>query len=179
MSEQDQTTAEEPRIVERAEQPYLGITCEITEGVPAAVDVAFPALFGWLGERGTAPVAAPAIRLREVDSAGEPLLLDVCAPVAAGVEGGGEVRADVLPAGRYATLRHVGPYRSEEQRDLSDARESLVAWMEGEGLVYGRASERGVELACAADHYLIGPGGPDAEPDFTRWQTDLAYLLIE
>ncbi len=42
----------EPRIEDRPEQSYLAVHREVTDGVPAAVDSAFPALFAWLGEHG-------------------------------------------------------------------------------------------------------------------------------
>ena len=112
-------TAREPRIEVRSEQPYLAIHRHVTDGVPAAVDSAFPELFAWLGERGIAPSGPPFMRFREVDPDGEPLELEVAAPVDVAVggpyTGDAPVLADALPAGRYVTLLHVGPYRSERE----------------------------------------------------------------
>lgn len=161
-----------PRIEYRAAQPYLGITRRVTHGVPAAVDQAFPALFAWLGEHGVAPAGPPFIRTREIDERGEPLELDVAVPVASAVEGDGEVRADVLPAGRYLTALHVGPYRSQTATDLGDARAALLRHADERGLVYAR----GAELPCAVEHFRIGPVDT---PDHTRWETELAYLLAD
>jgi effector-binding domain-containing protein len=155
-----------PQIEERPKQPYLGITCEITEGVPAAVDHSFPRLFAWLGRHGVEPAGPPFIRYRELDESGEPLLLDVGAPVAGERPGGGPVDAGVLPAGRYVTLLHIGPYRSEELLDLSAARDSLRAWIE----------ESGIATAFLVEHYRIGP---PLESDWTKWETELAYLVEE
>jgi effector-binding domain-containing protein len=107
--------------------------------VPAAIDQAFPALFAWLGERGIRPAGPPFIRTRAIDRSGEPLELDVAAPVEADVQVDGDVRADELPEGDYLTFLHVGPYRSETETDLGDARASLMRFADEHGIVTGRA----------------------------------------
>jgi len=156
----------EPEIQTRPAQPYLGIRSPVTDGVPAVVDVAFPALFEWLGERGIQPSGPPFIRVRETDDQGEPVELDVAVPAADDATGEGEVIADALPAGRYATALHVGPYRSETLADLGDARQELLAW----------ASEMDQTVLEGTDHLLVGP---DSGPDFTKWTTELTLLIAE
>ncbi len=71
----------EPQIEQRPAQAYLGIAGRITDGVPAFVDKAFPELFRWLGEHGIEPSGPPFIRFRELDTQGEPLEIEVAAPV--------------------------------------------------------------------------------------------------
>ena len=168
--------ARAPQIAERAAQPYLAIWCHVTSGVPAAVDPAFPELFGWLGRHGVEPAGPPFIRIHEVDAAGEPLELEVAAPVDGEGPADERVRRDALPAGRYVTMVHVGAYRSETEPDMGDARAALIAWMEERGIAYSRASERGRALPCAVDHLLVSPG---TEPDYSKWETELAYLIID
>jgi effector-binding domain-containing protein len=166
----------EPRIEERDAQPYLAIAREVTSGVPDAVDEAFPALFRWLGERGIEPSGPPFIRTREVDPTGEPLELEVAVPVEEALSGDDVVHADALPPGRYLTLLHVGPYRSESERDLGDARNALVRWAEERGIVYSHETERGAELPCAVEHLRVGP---PVESDYSKWETEFAYLIID
>jgi effector-binding domain-containing protein len=166
----------QPAIQQRPAQPYLGIAGRITDGVPAFVDRAFPELYAWLGEHGVEPAGAPFIRYRELDSGGEPLELEVGAPVDGKAEGDERVRAGALPAGRYLTLLHVGPYRHETQPDLATARERLVGWAAQQGIVYSRESDRGSMLPCCVEHYILGPV---EEPDFTKWQTEFAYLILD
>src|ERR687896_782350 len=104
----------EPQIEQRDALPYLGIRSEVTNGLPAVVDRFFPQLFAWLGQHGIEPAGPPFIRYLEVDRDGEPLEIEVAVPVAGGVpEGDGQVRAGTLPAGRYATVLHTGPYRHD------------------------------------------------------------------
>jgi effector-binding domain-containing protein len=171
----------EPQIALREAQPYLGIRAPVTNGIRAFADKAFPELFGWLSEHGVAPSGPPFLRYYEVDHAGEPLEVEAGAPVDGTVSGvvpdangDGRVRADSLPAGRYLTSLHVGPYRSDSMPDLSDARAELVAWAHDNGIVYGRETDRGLELPCALEQFRIGPVD---EPDFTRWETEFAYLI--
>ena len=166
----------EPQIEQRPTQPYLGIAGRITDGVPAFVDKAFPELFSWLGEHGIKPSGPPFIRFRELDTDGEPLEIEAAAPVDGEAEGGGRVSAGTLPAGRYLTLLHRGPYRSESAPDLAVAREQLTIWAGEQGIIYSRETNRGTTLPCAVERYLIGPV---EEPDFTKWETEFAYLVLD
>jgi effector-binding domain-containing protein len=168
----------EPQIQQRDALPYLAIRSEVTNGIPAVVDRTFPQLFAWLGQHGIEPAGPPFIRFLEVDHDGEPLEIEVAAPVANGAEpeDGGPVSAGTLPAGRYATLVHIGPYRHEEVPDLGEAQATLKSWTEQEGIVTGRPSERGSSLAACVEHYRIGP---PMEADWTKWETELAYLVVE
>jgi effector-binding domain-containing protein len=141
------------------------------------VDQAFPQLFAWLGQHGIEPAGPPFIRYLEVDHEGEPLEIEVAAPVENGApEGDGQVRAGLLPAGRYVTALHTGPYLSDDVPDLGDAQATLRHWIEKEGIVTSRPSERGYSLPCCVEHYKVGP---PMEQDWTKWETELAYLVVE
>jgi effector-binding domain-containing protein len=160
----------DPQIDLRPAQQYLGISGKITEGVPAFVDRAFPELFAWLREHSVEPAGAPFLRYDEVDSDGQPVELEVGVPVDAHVpvsvaaNGDSRVHADALPAGRYLTYLHVGPYRSETLPDLAASRERLLTWAEGHELT----------PLSYTEHFRIGPV---EERDFTKWETEFAYLI--
>jgi effector-binding domain-containing protein len=166
----------DPTIELRPAHPYLGIAGRVTDGVPALVDRVFPELFGWLREHGIPPAGRPFIRFRELDADGEPLELEVGAPVSGDARGDERVRADALPAGRYLTMLHVGPYRSETAPDLTAARARLVDWAAEQGIVYKRETDRGATLPCCLERYLVGPV---EEPDFSKWETEFAYLIMD
>ena len=166
----------EPTIQQRPAQPYLGIAGRITDGVPAFVDKAFPELFRWLGEHEVEPSGPPFIRFRELDPDGEPLEIEAAAPVDSNPPGDEHVNAGSLPAGRYLTLLHRGPYRSESAPDLAVARGQLINWAAARGIVYSRETDRGTTLPCCLERYLIGTV---EEPDFTKWETEFAYLVLD
>jgi effector-binding domain-containing protein len=168
----------EPQIQQRAALPYLAIRCQVTNGLPAVVDRSFPQLFAWMGQHGVEPAGPPFIRYHEVDHDGEPLEIEVAAPVANAVEPSedGPISPGTLPAGRYATLLHTGPYRHDDVPDLGDAQAALRSWTELQGIVTSRPSERGYSLPCCVEHYKVGP---PMEQDWTKWETELAYLVVE
>jgi effector-binding domain-containing protein len=165
----------EPQIELREAQPYLGIRAAVTRGIRNFADSAFPELFGWLFEAGLTPAGPPFLRYHEVDRAGEPLDAEAGVPVeGAPSAGNGRVRPGALPAGRYLTALHVGPYRSEAMPDLGDARAELVAWARDNEVIYGSETERGLEFPCALEWFIVGPAD---DADFTKWQTEFAYLI--
>jgi effector-binding domain-containing protein len=167
----------EPKIERRAEQPYVGIAGEAADEAQfrSFVDRSFPELFGSLGARGIAPAGAPFIRYRELRADGQPLRFELGVPVANPVEAGGPVHTGTLPAGRYAVLVHVGPYTHAEVADLSDARAALAAWAEREGVTLeSSATERGTAFAANVERYMTDAS---REPDWTRWETELARLV--
>jgi hypothetical protein len=62
----------QPRIQERAAQPYLAIPLTVTMegGFGEEVESGFSELFGWLEEDGVAPAGAPFIRFLVIDMGG-------------------------------------------------------------------------------------------------------------
>jgi len=150
----------EPQLQRREAQPYLAIHAHVTSEAEFrhAADTGFPALFAWLGEHGVEPGGPIFIRYAaDTDD------IELGVPVAPGVAGDERVQAGELPAGRWATFLHVGPYSHATEPDLAAGHATLQAWMDGQGLA----------RAGHVEHYI---SGPNEEPDFTRWQTELAYL---
>ena len=159
----------EPKIASREAQAYLGIRAELTNGIRDFADNAFPELFGWLFHNGVQPAGPPFLRYRD------PLDVEAGVPVKSAPEAtNGRVRPDALPAGRYLTFLHVGPYTSDAMADLGDARAELVAWAKENGIVYASETERGLSFPCALEQFHVGPVD---DPDFTNWKTEFAYLI--
>jgi effector-binding domain-containing protein len=160
---------EEPRVEQRAAQPYAGIRMPVRlDGFPAAVDQCMPELFGWLTGHGITPAGPPFIRYLVIDMAAE-LEIEFGVPVQAAVQGDDRVRPGELPAGRYVTLRHVGPYDG-----LITSNAALQEWAENHGITFDcRDTDRGQAWRCRVEHYTTDPS---AEPDPARWQVDVAYL---
>jgi hypothetical protein len=155
----------EPQLQLRQAQPYLAIAAHVPTQADfrRAADRGFPELFGWLADHRVEPAGPLFIRYVEVGDAGDPLDIELAVPVAAAVEGDGRVKADVLPAGRWATFLHVGPYNHATEPDLAAGRATLRAWADAQGLT----------RLGYAEHFIRGPV---EEPDYTKWETELAYL---
>jgi effector-binding domain-containing protein len=162
----------EPQIQARAAQHYAAVPATVTvDGISAAVDDALPELFGWLAGQGIAPAGPPLIRYLVIDMAGE-LQIELGVPVAAPVAASGRVQPGALPEGRYAVLRHTGPW------------DGLVA---SNAALLQRAREKGIEFDTwdtpqgsawrgRAEHYLTDPS---QEPDPAKLETDVAFLIRE
>ena len=160
---------EQPQIEHREEQPYVAIQTSVPmQGLAGAVDRYFPELFAWLQSHEIAPSGAPFIRYLRIDMDHE-LEIELAVPVASAVQTDGDRRAGVLPAGRYVTLLHVGPYEGLVSANASIqewAREHRVDWQISDDSVWGARVER----------YLTDPS---REPDPSRWETELAYLATD
>jgi len=161
----------EPRIEERAAQPYVGIRRRVAmDGLGGAIDEALPALFGWLAERGVPPSGPPFVRYHIIDMMRE---LDVEMAVPAEVTADdGRIQAGLLPAGRYVVLRHTGPYDG-----LVASNAALLRWADEQGIALDSwDTADGTAWRGRAEHYLTNPA---EEPDSAKWETDVAFLTAD
>jgi len=117
-----------PEVVTRAEQPYVAIRGQVTMAEIGPFAVRTPEVFAWLGAHGVAPAGPPFLKYNVIDMMRQ-LEIDNGVPVAAPVDGGGDVIAGVLPAGRYATVTHVG-----HPSELMGVTKALLDWAAGQGL---------------------------------------------
>jgi len=156
----------------RPAQPYAGIPVRVTmDGLSGAVDEAFPELFGWLAAHDIPAAGPPFIRYLVIDMAAE-LQIELAVPVSAAsadISGAGRIQPGVLPAGRYVTLRHTGPYDG-----LVASNTALQQWAQHEGIKFDTwDTPEGTAWRARAEHYLTNPA---AEPDPAKWEVDVAYL---
>jgi effector-binding domain-containing protein len=159
----------EPHIEVRTAQPYAGIRMSVTmASLSGAVDEGFPELFGWLAEHGSTVAGPPFIRYLVIDMQAE-LEIELGVPADVAAVDGGRILAGTLPGGRYAVLRHKGPYDglvASNAALLQWAREHAIAldsWETGHGTAW----------RSRVEHYLTNPA---AEPDPAKWEVDIAYL---
>jgi effector-binding domain-containing protein len=119
---------------------------------------------------GSAPAARrPRGRYNVIDMMRE-LEVEAGVPVAAVVYGDGDVVAGVLPAGRYATLVHVG-----HPKELQAATKALLDWATRQDLKWDMSpGDSGEQWGGRLEIYLTDPS---QEPDMAKWQTQLAFRL--
>lgn len=161
----------EPTIVERSAQPYMSITGLVTmQRIPEIAD-RMPEVFQWLAARGIEPAGAPFFKYNVIDMERE-LEIEVGVPVADVLEGDDVVRPGVLPAGRYASVTHVG-----HPQQLIDATAALLQWAAQQGLSWDvTRTDRGERWGCRLELYKSDPA---VEPDMNKWETELAFRLAD
>jgi effector-binding domain-containing protein len=160
----------EPRIEDRGEQPYLAVRSSVSmQGFGDVIVQSHGEVFARLNALGVPPAGAPFVRYDVIDMDGQ-LEIEVGVPVAEPMPGDGHIESGVLPAGRYATLTHVGHYDG-----LVGANAALQDWADEQGLEWAmQETEDGEVWASRLELY---PNDPDTEPDPDKWETEVTYLL--
>jgi effector-binding domain-containing protein len=160
---------QQPQIEQRPAESYVAISETVTmQELPRVIDRDFRELFGWLESNSVAPAGPPFIRYVRVDMEAE-LEVELAAPVDVEPPADQRIRPGTLPAGRYVTLLHVGPYDH-----LMEANDKLQRWAREEGIRFqiDDASIWGGRV----ERYLTDPS---QEPDPSTWKTELAFLIAD
>jgi effector-binding domain-containing protein len=158
-----------PTIEQRAEQAYVAIVGDVTMATIPAIADRMPEVFGWLAGKGVAPAGPPFFKYDVIDMA-RGLRIEVGVPLRDPIPGEGDVVAGVLPAGRYATVSHVG-----HPRELEGVTGDLLAWAEGDGLTFDvQRRADGEHWGARLEYYLTDPR---LEPDMSKWEVVLAFRL--
>ncbi|WP_113704198.1 GyrI-like domain-containing protein [Nonomuraea lactucae] len=160
----------EPRIVEHPDRAYVGVRRTITMTTFNEVGDRIGELIGWLATRGAAPAGAPFLRYHMIDMAADRLEVEAGVPVAEPVQGEGEIRAGVLPAGRYVTSSHHG-----HPDQLAGIIIGLLKWAAERGLRWDMTESGGAERwGCRLEFFQTDPR---VEPDLNNWDMDLEFRL--
>jgi effector-binding domain-containing protein len=160
-----------PQIVTRTEQPYVALRGQVTMAEIGPFAGRTGEVFGWLGARGLAPAGPPFLKYNVIDMMRQ-LEIEAGVPVASVTDGDGEVISGVLPAGRYATVTHVG-----HPSELMGVTKALLDWAAGQGLAWDMSPEG--EGERWASRLEISLTDPRQEPDMTKWVTELAFRLAD
>ena len=116
----------------------------------------FGELMGYLSANGVEPAGMPFSRYHSMD--GETVDVECGLPVAEPMAGAGNAKPGTLPAGKVATITHLGPYD-----DLPKSWGRLFEWINAQGL-----EQRGAPW----ETYVTDPG---MEPDVSKWRTDIYF----
>ena len=161
----------EPRLEERAEQPYVGIRTQTTmRKLGKAIPQTLAELYAWCGERGITPDAAPFLRYHVIDMARE-LDIELGVPVATPHPGEGRVAPGVLPAGRYAALVYTGV------KNGIAGNKALLDWGAAQGLTWDKwDTGKGDGFGARIEAFLTAP---EEEPDPAKWETEVAIRVVD
>ncbi|MFG2002920.1 GyrI-like domain-containing protein [Spirillospora sp. NPDC048911] len=160
-----------PEIKERGEQPYVAVKRWISWTEFPVIADRLPEIIGWLAARGVQPAGAPFFRYVTIggEQDGE---VEAGVPVAAPVEGEGDIYAGVLPAGRYASVTHIG-----HPEQLVSVTTDLLGWAAKEGLTWDMSEDdEGEHWASRLELYHSDPA---VQPDMNSWETELAFKLAD
>ncbi len=144
-----------------ASQPILGIRAhaETTE-LPTLIGQLFGEIYEYIQGRGLQPNGMPLAIYHSME--GNAVELECAMPLAEPVAGSGRIQSGELPAALVATTTHVGPYH-----DLPGTWSQLTEWMASEGLD---------PAGSPWEVYVTDPG---AEPDASKWRTDIFFPVCE
>ena len=161
----------EPTIVERVEQPYVGLRESITMTEFARVADHLPRMAGWLADAGVPVAGPPFFRYRVIDMSAD-LVVEAGIPVAERIEVAEPMFAETLPGGRYATLTHVG-----HPDELTAVTARLLDWAREQGLTWDmEPTPTGEVWGCRLEMLRTNPA---EEPDMHKWETVLLLKLAD
>ncbi len=161
----------EPKIENRPEQPTVGIRTQIPHHeLPNIIPQLLDETEAWLHEQGAAQTGIPFIRYHVINMEGD-MDIEVGWPVAAGLTSSGRVKADVIPAGRYASLIYTDVAKGIEGNSV------LIGWAKEQGMEWDAWNvPAGHAFASRVEYFL---DGPDDDPDPANWRTEVAIKLAD
>lgn len=163
------TTIGKPKIDKRPERTYMGIrTLAPFKGMSKVIDRISEELNTWVAENKIKTSGPPFLRYHVIDMRG---FMDIsfCVPVRKALPDDGEIKAGVLPAGRYASLIYSGGGISGNR--------ALIEWVRAQGLDFDRwDTDQGDNFRGRYETYLTDP---EVEPRKSRWKIEVAIKLAD
>ena len=163
------TTIGKPKIDKRPKQVYMGIrTMAPFKGMSKVIEKISKELNAWVYERKIKTAGPPFLRYHVIDMRG---FMDIsfCVPVRKALPDDGDIKADVIPAGRYASLIYSGGGISGNR--------ALIEWVRAQGMDFDRwETEQGDNFRSRYETYLTDP---NVEPRKSRWQIEVAIKLAD
>lgn len=161
----------EPKVEARDAQHYVGIRSQIPMSeLPNVIPQHIDEVMGWLEQHGAAPDGPPLIRYHVIDMANK-LDITIGWPVANPLSSSVRIIADVLPAGRYASLVFTGVENGIKGNG------ALLEWAAAQGLELDRWDDEMGDAFAGRVEYMLD--GPEDDPDPANWDTEVAIKLAD
>lgn len=136
---------------------YLGIRTTVAmDELGGIMGPLFGEVHGYIQQSGQVPAGMPFAIYHSMD--GRNVDVQCAIPVAPPLGGTERILAGVLPSGTVATVTHLGPYDG-----LPGAWKALTEWMDSQG------------LKAAGAPWEVYVNDPGAEPDPSKWRTDIFF----
>ena len=160
-----------PSLENRKEQHYAAIRTAVPIPFGAYLQPLWDEVNGWLKTQGIASPGPAIIRYLTTDMSTK-LDIDVGFVGDSPMPGNDRIISGILPAGRYATLLYIGPYKG---KGIFKAIVALLDWAKENGIVWNTTTRNGVEWWNGrVEWYLTDPA---QEPDKKKYRTKLAFLV--
>ncbi len=162
-------TIGKPKIERRPKQAYMGIRMVTPfKGMSKVIGTLSDQMNTWVEKRNVKPSGPPFLRYHVIDMRGF-MDIEFCVPVRKALPDDGEVKAGVLPAGRYASLIYSGGGISGNR--------ALIEWVRSQGLEFDRwDTEQGDNFRGRYETCLTDP---NVEPRKSRWKIEVAIKLAD
>jgi len=161
------TTIGKPKIEKRPKITYMGIrTIAPFKGMSKEIGRIANELNKWVAENKIKTAGPPFLRYHVIDMRG---FMDIafCVPVKKILPDNGNVKADVIPAGLYASLIYSGGGISGNR--------ALIKWVRVQGMDFDRwDTDQGDNFSGRYETFLTDP---KIEPRKSRWQIEVAIKL--
>jgi effector-binding domain-containing protein len=138
------------------------------KGMSKVIDRISKELTAWVNEHKIKTAGPPFLRLHVIDMRG---FMDIAyaVPVHNALPDDGGIKADELPAGRYASLIYSGGGIS--------ANRALIQWVRAKGMEFDRwDTEQGDNFRGRYESYRTDP---KVEPRKSKWKIEVAIKLAE
>jgi effector-binding domain-containing protein len=158
-----------PKIDTRPEQVYMGIrTVAPFKGMSKVIGKLSEEMNTWIDEHHIEPAGPPFLRFHVIDMRGF-MDIEFGFPVRKVLPDDGEVKASLLPAGRYASLVYSGGGISGNR--------ALIEWVRAQGMDFDRwDTEKGDNFRSRYETYLTDP---KIEPRKSKWEIEVAIKLAD
>ena len=165
----------EPKLEDRKVQHYVGIRSHVLmKELPDVIPQHIDEVIEWLAQQGVEPDGPPLLRYHACPTIPGPdaeLEISVGWPVAVTLVGNRRITADILPAGRYASLIYSGV----ENGIKGNA--ALIEWANAQGLQWDRWDAANGDAFAGRVEYMLD--GPEDDPDPANWNTEVAIKLAD
>jgi effector-binding domain-containing protein len=163
------TTISKPKIDKRPKITYMGIrTIAPFKGMSKMIDKVAEELNEWVEKNKIKTSGPPFLRYHVIDMRGS-MDISFWVPVRKALPDDGEVKADVIPAGRYASLIYSGGGISGNR--------ALIEWVRAQGMDFDRwDTEQGDNFRGRYETRLTNP---KIEPRKSKWQIEVAIKLAD
>jgi effector-binding domain-containing protein len=153
----------------RPAHPYAGVRMQVPIPFDKFLQPAWSKVHQWLAGQGI--VHGPAlIRYLTTDMSRE-LDIDVGFAIDKSIPAGDGVLTDILPAGRYVTLMHTGPYTGN---GVFEANVAIIEWAKTNGIAWKTSTKDGVEWWDSRVEWYLSD--PDTDLDPKKYRTELTFM---